>query len=359
MIRNISQIFPAIGGALVLASLMAGVSLSSKAEAQTAGEGGTVTPGICRAAIVFDRSGSVGAANMNTLRRQAQRLFEPGGLESSKIEIAFWSFSDSPNYFGRVDYNAPSNDFVPSNVVNSDFNKNLAKLGSLGGTNYEQALAYNDGKANSYIQGIVDKSDLIVFLTDGKPEPENTRNPARQAALRHYAAGREMIGGLIGTRDRDMNYVLNGSNANNTNTFRVSTNYNDLSEKLKEKIGEKCLPRVTPDPCPYDASLPLGDPRCVEPVVPYSLVPSVVANNNIVSGADAATFGYSVNNPTDNPSQTVGWSIKQLVIGRGQSTAGLEYASGATYRDGMSCAQLVSLAGGASRATCRDAAQGS
>ena len=357
MIRKISETIPFIGAALLLAVLMVGVSHSSKVEAQAA-DGETVTPGICRAAIVFDRSGSVGTTNMNTLRLQTQRLFEPGGLESSKIEIAFWSFANNAAYFSR-NYNEPFNDFVPSNVVSSAFNRNLARLTPMGFTNYEHALAYSNGDPNSNIQDIVDRTDLIVFLTDGEPNPESSRNPARQAALRHYSAGREIIGGLIGTRDRDMNYVLNGSNGNNTNTFRVSTNYNDLSEKLKEKIGEKCLPRVTPDPCPFDASIPIGDPRCVEPVVPYSLSLSVVAATTIVSGADDATFNYAVNNSSDSASQQTDWSIKRLVVGRGQSVAPLSYNASETYRDNMSCAQLVALVGGASRASCGDAAQGS
>ncbi|RYX79518.1 VWA domain-containing protein [bacterium] len=311
----------------------------------------TVQPGVCRAAIVFDRSGSVGAANMQTLRKQVERLFEIDGVQKETTEIAFWSFASDSTYFNK-NYNEPFNDYVSSMRPNTQFNTNLAKLSSAGSTNYEHAFAYNGGVRNAALKSIVDRTDLIVFLTDGEANPQNTRNAARTAALQYYAEGKEIIGGLIGTRTNDVNYVLNGSETNAANTFKVSTNYNDLTRKLKEQIADKCDPRVEePEPCVYNPSIPAADPTCVPPPPsPYSLTPSVTSSGTVISGSDSAGLTYKVNNnSTAVPSNDTGWSILRLVVPRGQSTASLEYGSMESYRDGYSCGRLESLGGSGSR----------
>lgn len=311
----------------------------------------TIQPGVCRAAIVFDRSGSVGTANMQTLRKQVERLFEIDGIQKETTEIAFWSFASDSASFNR-NYNQPFNDYVSSMRPNTQFNTNLAKLSSAGYTNYEHAFAYNGGVRNAALKNIVDRTDLIVFLTDGEANPQNTRNAARTAALQYYAEGKEIIGGLIGTRTNDVNYVLNGSETNAANTFRVSTNYNDLTRKLKEQIADKCDPRVeVPEPCVYNPSILAEDPACVPPPPsPYSLTPAVTSSGTVISGSDSAGLTYRVNNnSTAVPSNDTGWSILRLVVPRGQSTAGLEYGTTESYRDGYSCGRLESLGGNGSR----------
>jgi hypothetical protein len=349
-LRKVNYHFTTVVWAIGLAVIvMAAVSLmhSPKAHAQAG------TDKECRATIVLDRSGSVGAQNMNTLHRQVERLFQVGGLYDDRIKLAFWSFGDDFVWPWATNYNAPSYGFVSSRGSNTGFNNELAQVRSysLSGTNYEHALGYHRGGQNSFIADTANNSDLIVFLTDGEPNPVGSREASRAAALGYYAKGTDIIGGLIGTTKKHMNYVLNGSESNDANTFTISTNYNDLSDKLNSQIRNKCFPPAPP--CEFNPSIPETSPDCKPPVpLPYSLVPTVNATSTVISGTDSAGFEYKVeNNSSETASASTSWSVKRLVVERGQSVDPLQFG-GAAYRDSYSCPQLVSLVGG--KATCTD-----
>ncbi len=330
----------------IIVSCIYALSVSKPASAAT------VTPGICRASIVFDRSSSVTEPNLRVLRAQAQRLFQVGGLYDSKIELSFWSFAKTCVWSDAVNYNEPFHDYVSSRGESASFNTGLAQLQSAWNTNYEQGLAYNEGKRNPFLNDIINKTDIIVFLSDGQPNVANNR--MRAAAQAHQAAGRLIVGGLIGTLPDEMSYTINGSRSDRTNIFAISSNYSDLSVKLKQVIAEKCNERNPPvTPCEYNPSIPATDPDCKPPTPqPYSLVPSVNATSSVVSGSDSVGFEYRVaNDGSQVASDQTTWSIKRLVVERNQSVDALQF-NGAAYRDSYSCAQLVNLVGG--KATCVD-----
>jgi hypothetical protein len=320
----------------------------------------------CRAAMVLDRSGSVGEGNLVTMRNQIQRLFQPTGLWDDKIELAFWSFSDSGFVFPGFptpNYDAPFNPFVSSKGQNTDFTTNLNRVQSVGNTNYEQGFGYSGGVMNTQdgIDQTINKSDIIVFMTDGQPNSPggegNARTVARQAVVKHLAAGRIIIGGLVGNIGaNNLNFVVNGNDGNATNTFRISTNYNDLATQLRTQIGTKC--RELHPPCQYNASIPADSPDCKPPeAAPYSLIPSVTASGTVISGSDSAGFAYKVNN--DSQSTTSGdthWTVKRLVVDRGQSVDQLYYTTSESYRDGYSCDTLRGLVAG--NATCDEGTSG-
>ena len=311
----------------------------------------TVTPRLCRASIIFDRSGSVGEQDLRVLRAQTQRLFQVGGgLHSKDIDVAFWSFSN--DLFGSGNYNAPFHDFVSSYGESTSFNQGLARIQSGGGTNYEQGLAYHNGVRNPNLNDIINKTDIIAFLSDGQPNASNNR--MRDAAIAHQNAGRTIVGGLIGTSPREMAYTINGSRDDMTNIFTISSNYNDLSTKLGQIITQKCNDLNPPEPvCEFNPAIPASSPDCKPPIpLPYSLTPSVNATSTVVSGSDSAGFEYRVeNNSTETASGSTTWSVKRLIVDRGQSVDALQFG-GSAYRDGYSCAQLVGLVNG--KATCAD-----
>jgi hypothetical protein len=292
---------------------------------------------VCHAVMVLDRSGSVGAANETTLKNQIFRLFEPTGLYTDNVQLAFWSFSantPTPNY------NAPFNGFVSSHGHNTAFDANLNSIVSNGGTDYEQGFGYNNGVKNAFISNIMDQADIIVFMTDGLPNtPGSATNPnqgpdgnayarsvARQAVLKiQQTRPRIIIPGIVGNASpASLNFVVNGSDTNSTNLFHISTTYTDLATKLKQVIGTQC-----------DALTP-------PPSKPYSLSPSVTPSNSIVTGVDGASFSYHVNNNGNTQSDTTNWSVKRVVVNRGQSIDPLLYGND-TYRDGYSCVQLKAL----------------
>ncbi|RYF27975.1 MAG: hypothetical protein EOO17_05500 [Chloroflexi bacterium] len=365
-----------------------GMGTLSNVSAQT----DPTAPRVCRAAMVIDRSGSVGARNVEVLRNQIRRLFQPTGLYDSRIELAFWTFSDTsgvnnstgngafawigvpppgsnpdPNY-NTKNFNAPYHSYVSSKgETPSTFNTMLNSIVSSGGTNYQQGFGYNDDVRNPALDSVFNQTDIIVFMTDGQPNAGgswrvSSTEAGRNAALKHIASGKKIIGGSIGanpSQRETINYVVSGDYKNNDSTFVVSENYGDLATILKREIGEACGDLNPPVPCRYNSDILATDPRCLPPETPYSLVPTAVANSSIVSAADNAVFGYSVRNDSSNQSKETGWSIKKLVVNRGQSVDALNYNSGQQYRDEMSCAELVALVGGASRASCNDAASGS
>lgn len=359
------------------------------ASAQT----GTGGERICRAAMVIDRSGSVGPWNLEILRNQIRRLFQPTGLYDNRIQLAFWTFSSSlsvdnstgigggfawigvppsgsnpdPNYHPR-NFNAPYHSYVSSRgETPSTFNTMLNSIVSSGSTNYQQAFGYNGDVRNPALNDVFNQTDIIVFMTDGQPNAGggwgvSATEAGRIAAQKHVAAGKTIIGGSIGAnvnQRRTINYVVSGDYNNNNSSFVISSNYDDLAEVLKREIGEACGNLYPPTPCQYNADIPSTDPRCVAPALPYSLIPSVGVNGSVVSSAENVNFTYRVtNNSSSNPSQDSGWSVKRLVVSKGQSTDPLGYDSTQSYRDGYSCQALINLVGGPSRATCEDAASG-
>lgn len=316
---------------------------------------------VCRAAMIIDRSGSVGGGNMQTIRNQIRRLFEPSsGIYDAKVELAMWSFShDIGSIFGGPmgNYNAPHHDYISSvGPMSASFNSALNALYPAGNTNYQQAFAYDRTTRNPALNDIIEKTNILVFMTDGQPNSVNASgfggpSPAeagRLAAQQHRDAGRATLGGSIGANTaqvRTINYVVSNDENNYNNTFTVSSNYDDLSRKLKQEIVEKCNELFPPDPCQYNPSIPREDPRCVPPSAdpPYSLVPLVTSDNTIISSDESVNFQYRVTNENAiNTSEDTEWSIKRVVVDRGQSTDPLQYGSN-TFRDGFSCAALLDL----------------
>lgn len=320
---------------------------------------------ICRAAMVLDRSGSVGEFNLVTMRNQIRRLFQPTGLYDANIHLAFWSFSGNdlfvfPGTPAQSNYDAPFNGYVSSRGEDSNFNTRLNQVQSAGYTNYEQGFGYDGGVMNTRdgIDQIINQTNIIVFMTDGQPnEPggeANARTVARAAVVKHLAAGRVVIGGLVGgIGANNLNFVINGNDNNATNTFRISDNYNDLAAQLRTQIGTKCN-ELNP-PCPYNPDIRANDPDCKPPeAAPYSLTPTVIATNTVISGTDSAGFNYKVDN--NGVVGTSEWSVKRLVVDRGQTVDPLYYTNTEPFRDDYSCAKLLALVGG--RATCDDSGAG-
>lgn len=112
---------------------------------------------------------------------------------------------------------------------------------SVGGTNYQQGFGYQGNVPNPYTQTIVDKADIITFLTDGDPNWNvgGGLEGGRIAAQKHRDAGRVTIGGIIGSNAnmlRNLNYVLTNDLNNTKDSFQVSGNYSDLSKVLTDRI---------------------------------------------------------------------------------------------------------------------------
>lgn len=347
---------PVIGLLLVgAAAVWSLAQLSPKAVAQ---EGPSQT---CRVSVIIDRSGSVGN-NMPTLKEQIRRLFQPTGVYDDKIEIAFWSFSHViTGGFGQPsNYNAPFHGYVSSRGENSGFMSALSSVQPAGNTNYQQAFAYNGTTRNPALNDIIEPNDILVFLTDGQPNSVNQNgvspeNAGRIAAQKHMDAGRVVIGGSIGANAaqvRVINYVVSNDANNYNNTFTVSTNYNDLAIKLKAQIGTKCNQLFPPEPCPYNASLPKDDPNCVPPQPAYTLKPLVTVDNVVISSDESAGFQYRITNESaTTTTPAVGWSIKQVVVDKGQSADPLYYGT-ETYKDDFNCSKLLALI--SNRGDCED-----
>lgn len=343
-----------VAGIAIVASAVCGLMLTP-APAHAA----TVTPGICRAVMIFDRSGSVGPAGITTMKEQTKRVFEPTGVYDPKIELAFWSFSSGGS--GPFAYDSPGYGYVSSKgPIDPTFASRLNSMVSSGSTNYEQGFGYNGGVRNVALGDIPDKADIIVFMTDGKPNaPGNGIDgnstavaAGRAAALQYINAGKVVLGGLVGSGAdaATLARVINGDANNRSNLFNISSNYNDLSAKLKQQIGTQCA-ALNP-PCQYDPAILASDPNCKPPtVLPYTLIPAATTNNTVISSDESATFQYRVTNTSTNPSVNTGWSIKQVVVDRGQSADPLLYGSD-NYRDDYSCPALMSLV--SNKGTCQD-----
>lgn len=339
-----------LAGVIIAAAAI--INTTPHARAQSASQ-------ICRATMIIDRSGSIDTDELARIRSQIRRLFEPTGLYNDKINLAFWTFAS-----GDGNYNAPFHGFVSSRGVDSSFNSQLNAITSGGNTNYQQAFAYNGDARNPALSDIIESTDILVFMTDGIPNqpvgvgilggltPEEL---GRRAAVKHLNAGRAIIGGSIGSSDeqrRVINYVVSGDRNNSANTFVISGNFDDLAVRLKEQIDKKCKELFPP--CTHNPVLPADSPDCKPPAgSPYSLTPSVTASGTVISGSDSAGFIYRIDNDSPSaPSRPVHWSVKRLIVDRGQAVEPLYYTAGESYRDGYSCNALKALVGG--RATCDD-----
>jgi len=324
---------------------IAGLLTSSSASAQ-------VQRIECRAVIVLDRSGSV-AGQMATMKAQVKLLFDVGGIYDDHIKLAFWSFAND-FMSSKPNYNSPNHDYVSSFGHNTSFDASIDSLRASGGTNYEHAFAHRNGEQNPYVAETANSADVIVFVTDGAPNPDSSKHPAREIVLRHKARGTDVIGGIVGTNTakRPLNYVINGSETNATDTFFIRSNYSDLSDKLKEWIEAKCYPKIM---CQWNSDIYADDPRCKEPepvALPYALKPIVEAHNTVISGSDSASFGYKIENLERNDSKPTTWSVKRVLVDRGQAVDRLQFG-GSGYQDEYSCAKLLALVSG--NGTCEDA----
>lgn len=310
-------------------------------------------PPVCQAAIVLDRSGSVDNDQLETMRQQITRLFQPGGIYSDYVRLAFWSFSSTTR--SGVNYNAPFNGFVSSRGVDSNFQTNLYRITSGGGTNYEQGFGYDgfvlgNQRMNPYdnISSVINQAQIIVFMTDGQPNTpggggdgnSTARSAARSAVLKHKAAGKLISGGIIqGMDQRSLNYVINGRDTDASNVFNFSTDYTTLSKQLTAIVNQRCSEIVPP----------------VE-AAEYSLTPTVTSANTVVTGTESATFNYNVhNNADEGASDSTLWSVKKVIVDRGQSVVPFAY-DGQPYRDGYSCVQILALING--NGTCSDVVGG-
>ncbi len=227
---------PVVVLAVLFAVGVAGLSTVKPAQAQAPG------PVVCRAVIILDRSGSV-ALQMPTMKAQVKSLFDVGGLYEDRIQLAYWSFA----YAYTNTYNAPNHGYVSSFGRNTGFDASIDSLRSLGSTNYEHAFAHHNGVQNAYTADVANSADVMVFVTDGAPQPDSSKYPAREAVLKYKARGTDVIGGIVGsdTPRRALNYVINGNESNNTDTFYIRSNYSDLGDRLKEWVQAKCYPRGT------------------------------------------------------------------------------------------------------------------
>ncbi len=348
--QKIYKLNMGIGLFIGLAIAMVGVCLSaSTAEAQT------VTPGICRTAIVLDVSSSVDNQELNIMRNQVRRLFQPGGLYDDKIQLAFWTFShqDDTDNNGTPNYNAPFYSYVSSRGENSNFTRALNSPRFAGTTNYQQGFAYNGGTRNPYLNSIINSTDIIAFLTDGipnrpaligwltlfNPTPQSALDAGRSAVLKHRAAGRDIVGGLIGDFSAEpLNYVMNGSKTNGTDVFRISGGFDDLAVKLRGQIGPKCAMLNPP-----------------QPSVTYSLRPAVSASPTIGEQGEKVSFSYAINNsqPATNPSAS--YSTIGLKVNPGVSTGPVTGYTNGYKDDGTSVSAignaLINQLGGSSKAS--------
>lgn len=293
---------------------------SPKASAQSSQE-------VCRAAIIIDRSSSVSYGQHAQMRAQIQRLFQPAGLYSDNVELAFWTFSNTFYWaVGTSDYNTPSHGFVSTKGQNSSFNNQLGqiKMGTL--TNYEQGFGYNLGVRNPALNNIIEAADILVFMTDGLPNQPQRGTPrqiGRDAALKHINAGRAILGASLDSNPRQrqtINYVVSGNENNSRDTFDVQ--FNNLAVKLKEEISKKCYELFPP--CPYDPSLPLSSPDCQQEE--YSVRPAVSVTPSAVSPGESVRYDYVLTGEKGTPKDTT-WNSIGLRVNAGVDISSLKNLS--------------------------------
>lgn len=310
--------------------------------------------GECRAAIVIDRSGSV-KDHLPAMKANVRLLFGPMGINHERIKLGFWTFA---NMKGSENYNVPFHDYVQSDGMGAGFSSFSTQFESIDvsptGTNSEHALSYHMGVQNKFMADVANSADLIVLITDAEDNSFLNVARAQVAANKYRAQGVQIIGGLVKNKTSVyMNRIINDSYTNNANIFQVNENYSNLSDVLSDWVKTKCIPKIM---CEWNSAIYADDSRCLPPeAFPYSLVPSVSRQSSpVISGSDSARFEYKIeNSSTENPSRPTNWSIKRLVVDKSGSVDALKFESPA-YRDGLSCAQLIALAGAGTR--CEDAA---
>lgn len=325
----------------LLAVSVAGLLTSDTAEAQ-------IRPsGECRAAIVIDRSTSV-KPHLAMMKRNVTRLFEPMGIHNPRIKLGFWTFANLP---GNENYNAPFHDYVPSDREDTGFSTQFESIDvSTSGTNLEHSLGYHRGVQNQFIANIANRADLIVLITDAEDFSTNMYR-AQDASRKYRAQGVQVIGGLVKNKSSSiMNRIINDSATKKDNIFQVSENYSNLSEVLQKWVVDKCYPKIY---CEWNNTIFADDPRCEPPAAkPYSLSPSVtLTGSGVLFGSGSTSFSYDVtNSSTEAASRPTNWSVKRLVVDRGQPINALSFDEGEAYRDEYSCEKLVGLVRG--KATC-------
>lgn len=294
-------------------------------------------PPLCRAAIAIDKSGSIDRDQLDAIRTNIRLLFEPGGLNSNDVHLAFWSFSNNAQQ--GANYNSPFNGFVSSAGVDSGFQENLARITTGGATNYEQGLGFDgytmtnspsSSRMNTRdgIDDIISEADVIIMMTDGEPNlpgaggPNNgtAKNAGRAAAQAHLNAGRRLVGGYLqGVEPRSLRYVMNGSETRNTNAqneqniFEITNNFGDLTRQLRTWIQQECVHVI-------------GEPEDDEP---YSLIPTATSGNGFITGDQSATFQYAVQNTgeAETTSDRTTWEIRRILVEPDQSVDRLMFGT--------------------------------
>lgn len=320
-------------------------------------------PTDCRVVLALDRSVSIDTA-LDTMKTNVAGLLDrlTYSQVGKNIELAFWTFSHEPSgEYNKYATNGYARIGDPADEAM--FTDELSRIDLDGLTNYEQALSYNNGVANtnSNIANIRSDADVMVIVTDGLPNfpgnedpndasntPVTSETSARNAVLKLKEDSSKpdfaILGAAVGVSQRSLNYTINGDKNNGTNVGPLG--FNDIENYLTLAIRNAC-----------DAITNTS----------YSLVPSVrVDGTTAVRSGSAVSMTYAVDvadNTTGN-AVTSGWSVKQVVVkpGAGNENPILFGQTGsncgsvsAPYCDTMSCPRIESAAFLGSNGDCTDA----
>lgn len=325
--RTVSRSFASLtfGLLLLLVAISAMALLSDRKIA--------AAPTICRVVIALDRSASIGD-NWRDLRGQVLNLFDPiEGLNSSDIEIAFWTFSHVSDTTGRnasVNYNSPYYDYVKSNdpLGRNSFENKLPEDSEAilsGQTNYAQGFGFDNGVPNTKsdpgqrsISAIRGEANVVAFLTDGAPNyPGGSDNNADAinagyAARQNYGPGVRVIGGYI--------------NVNSNSTFVPTSLYRTINgPPVTEPLQPVDTTAENVGPLGFNSLTEYLKPRieaaCDIPVSNFDLQPTVNVVNNTngigdaVNPGDSVGFDYQVNNTTNDGSNgSSSWKLYDVMI---------------------------------------------
>lgn len=315
----------------------------------------------CNVVLSIDRSISIGPS-LSGMQTNIKGIFQQLGTDfaGKGIRLGFWTFSQDadPN---STDYNKYAIGFTPvdggSPTQRTAFNHMVDDITLDGQTNYEQALSYNNGIANSnsVVAGLRTGADVVAIITDGIPnfpgdeDPDDSSPLPSPAEMSARAAVNSFKQDNLNTIDPDMlgfvlnnvsnlsmNYMLNGDKHVNTDANGVQNvgpfDYsNGTITRLAQKIGEAC-----------DKRTPTG----------YSLVPQATATTTAVRSGSSTSVNYGVtmeNNLTGGP-VTSGWSVMRIVVKPGGNENAI-CSNANKYCDNMSCA-TVALALGSSMDSC-------
>lgn len=329
----ITIIIPALFAVLV-AGIMALVTTPHRVAAQSG------PSRECRVLLMMDRSDSIDN-NWPTMRTQVMNLFTAPDLQSEKVALGYWTFSNVTNPGSNQNYNKPYHDYVPvvgdpSGYASFDSSLPLNKNDILGGhTNYEQAFGYDNGQPNNRaanddptdrvgvgnLQEMRSSADVLVLLTDGLPNypvgsdgvplDGNPTAVARGHAARETYAGKPVIGAYI-TSDpnpdlRALNATINGSENDQTNIGPLS--FESIEGYLTEAIKKAC-------------NVPTSN---------YSLAPVTNVDGAAVQAGDTVNFSYSVNSDSpDGENGTTGWQVYDVTIDPSVNGNPLNFTSAAS-----------------------------